>query len=309
MKITNELVIEKAKSLGFDLVGFAKAGELKPEIEHLEKWLAKNYQAGMKYMERNIDKRKDVNNILPNAKSVISLALNYYTNEKYSKENNKGKVSRYAWGTDYHLIIWEKLEQLENELKQINPEFESKSYVDTGPVMDKVWAVKSGIGWMGKHTNVINKEIGSWIFLSTIITSYEFEYSEEIPDFCGSCTACIDACPTNAIVDEYVVDSNKCISYLTIENKKEIQEKFKNDFDNWLFGCDICQDVCPWNIKFSQLTNEKNFYSENGNKEIGLKEIEQMTNKEFKVRFSRSPISRAKLKGLKRNAEFLKKNS
>ncbi len=309
MKITNELVIEKAKSLGFDLVGFAKVEELKPEIEHLEKWLAEKYQAGMKYMERNIDKRKDVKNILPNAKSVISLALNYYTNDNYSNENYKGKVSRYAWGTDYHLIIWEKLEQLENELKQIDPEFESKSYVDTGPVMDKVWAVKSGIGWMGKHTNVINKEIGSWIFLSSIITNYEFEYSEQIPDFCGSCTACLHACPTNAIVDEYIVDSNKCISYLTIENKNEIPKKFKDDFDSWLFGCDICQDVCPWNIKFSKLTNEQKFYPENGNKEIDLTEIEQMTNKEFKERFSRSPINRAKLKGLKRNAEFLKKNS
>ncbi len=305
MKITNKIVTEKAKALGFDLVGFAKADILEKEIFKLEEWLNRDYQAGMTYMQRNVDKRKDVNNILPGARSVISLAINYYTDEQYSGKEGKGKVSRYAWGKDYHLIIWDRLAVLERQLQELDPEFNSKSYVDTGPVMDKVWAVKAGLGWMGKHTNVINREFGSWLFLSTIITNYEFEYPDPIPDFCGSCTACLDACPTNAIVDEYVVDSNKCISFLTIENKGEIPKEFSGKFDNWLFGCDICQDVCPWNIKFSELTNVKEFYPLHGNKEIGFDEIIEMGNQEFKERFKFSPVSRAKLKGLRRNAEFL----
>lgn len=305
MKLTNEKVIKEARAAGFDLVGFAKAEELKEESRQLEEWLKFGYQSGMKYMEQNTAKRKDVRNILPGAKSVISLALNYYTNVEYSNDKSKGKVSRYAWGTDYHLIIWKKLEELENTLREIDPDFESLSYVDTGPVMDKVWAKKAGLGWMGKHTNLINKEIGSWIFLATIITNYEFNYSEEIPDFCGSCTACIEACPTGAIVSEYVVDANKCISNLTIENKGEIPGKFKGKFDKWLFGCDICQDVCPWNIKFSDITTLDEFYPDNGNKEISLSEIKEMDNEEFKSRFDNSPIKRTKLKGLKRNAEFL----
>ncbi len=304
--IKNEFVIQKAKSIGFDLVGFAKADILKGESEKLQQWLDKNYQAGMDYMERNFDKRKDVKRILPNAKSVISLGLNYYTPHEYSKDSDKGKISRYAWGKDYHLIIWAMLDELEEELKKVDPQFESISYVDTGPVMDKAWAVRSGIGWLGKHTNVINREIGSWFFIANIITNYEFEYNEQIPDFCGSCTACIDACPTNAIIQEYVVDANKCISYLTIENKKEIPEDFKSKFDNWLFGCDICQDVCPWNQKFPVETLIKDFHPQI--KEIYLDEVIELTEEDFKERFKISPIKRAKLGGLKRNASYLKIN-
>ena len=251
MKLTNDIVIQKAKAVGFDLIGFAKAETLQKESEYLQQWLDKNYHAGMDYMTKNFDKRKDVRQILPEAKSVISLGLNYYTPHSYSNEETKGKVSRYAWGKDYHLIIWAMLDELEEELKKVDPQFECISYVDTGPVMDKAWAVRSGIGWLGKHTNVINREIGSWFFIANIITNYDFDYTEQIPDFCGTCTACIDACPTNAIVTEYVVDANKCISYLTIENKNEISE-------------------------------------------------------EFKEKFQTSPIKRAKLSGLKRNAEFIK---
>lgn len=306
MKLTNEIVIKEAKAAGFDLVGFAKAEELKEEIEKLEEWLRRGYQSGMKYMERNLDKRRNVKKILPLAKSVISLALNYYTDENYSNDPGKGKVSRYAWGTDYHLVIWEKLEILENSFKEIDPSFESISYVDTGPVMDKVWAKKAGLGWIGKHTNLINKEFGSWIFLANIITNYEFSYSEEIEDFCGSCTACIEACPTKAIVQEYVVDSNKCISNLTIENKEEIPSEFRGKFVNWLYGCDICQDVCPWNIKFFQITTLPEFKPQNDNKEISSEEISSMDEDRFRKRFARSPVKRAKLKGLKRNAEFIK---
>jgi epoxyqueuosine reductase len=305
MKITNEIVVGKAKQIGFDLVGFAKADKLIEETANLKKWLELKYHGDMEYMERNLEKRNDVSKVLPGVKSVISLAVNYYTNEQYSNQKDKGKISRYAWGKDYHLIIWKKLGQLENELKEIDPEFESKSYVDTGPVMDKAWAVKAGLGWLGKHTNVINKEMGSWFFIATVFTNYEFEYSSIITDHCGSCTACIDACPTGAIVEEYLLDSTKCISYLTIENKKEIPDKFKDQFDNWIFGCDICQDVCPWNIKFAEATLNSGFLPKN--KEINLSEITNMSEEEFRERFSESPVKRTKLKGLKRNAIFVKR--
>jgi len=302
-KLTNQIVIEKAMQLGFDLVGFAKADLLIEETKKLESWLEKSYQVSMNYMEKNLHKRKDVKEILPTAKSIISLALNYYTPHNYSNENDKGKISRYAWGKDYHLIVWQKLDELETNLKEIDPEFEALSYVDTGPVMDKAWAVRAGIGWMGKHTNVINPEIGSWFFIATIITNYEFDYSEIITDHCGTCTACIEACPTNAIVQDYAVNANKCISFQTIENKEEIPVELKGKFDNWIFGCDICQDVCPWNQKFSLITSLKEFHPKT--KELSFTEVINMDVKSFKDRFSESPIKRAKLKGLQRNAKFL----
>lgn len=304
MKLNNQIVIQTAKQVGFDLIGFANADILEKESEHLQQWLDKNYQAGMNYMNKNFDKRKDVRQIIPNAKSIISLGLNYYTPEAYSNNKSVGKVSRYAWGEDYHFIIWSMLDELESELKKIDTSFETISYVDTGPVMDKAWAVRSGIGWLGKHTNVINREIGSWFFIANIITNSEFDYSGQIPDFCGTCTACIDACPTQAIVQEYVVDANKCISYLTIENKGEIQKKFKGMFDNWIFGCDICQDVCPWNQKFQVETLVREFQPIK--KEINLSEVFEMNDEEFRDRFKTSPVKRAKLTGLKRNAFFLK---
>lgn len=313
-RLTNQIVTSLAKEFGFDLIGFAKAESLNEETQKLKIWLDKGYQATMSYMEKNILKRKDVKELLPDAKSVISLAVNYFTDHQYSndqtKEKNRlpaGKISRYAWGKDYHLILWENLSDFESKLLELEPEIKTLSYVDTGPVMDKVWAVRAGLGWMGKHTNVINKEIGSWIFIANIITNYEFEYSEIISDHCGTCTACIDACPTNAIIDEYLVDSNKCISFLTIENKEEISNQFKGKFDNWIFGCDICQDVCPWNIKFAEQTAIKEFHPINGETEIELQKILEMNNEEFKERFSVSPVKRAKLTGLKRNAGFIVK--
>ncbi len=309
-KLTNQIVIEKAKQLGFDLVGFTKADLLEDETKKLQLWLDRGYQASMNYMEKNLHKRKGVKEILPTAKGVISLALNYYAPENYSDKNEKGKtclpvgkVSRYAWGKDYHLVIWQKLDELEMMLKEVDPEFESLSYVDTGPVMDKVWAVHAGIGWMGKHTNVINPDYGSWFFIATIITNYEFDYSEMITDHCGTCTACIDACPTKAIVQEYVVDANKCISFQTIENKDEIPVELKGKFENWIFGCDICQDVCPWNQKFSVISSVKEFYPLN--KELTYDEIMKLENQSFKERFAESPIKRTKLKSLQRNAKFL----
>lgn len=307
MKITNEIVSETSASLGFDLIGFSGYSQLEKESENLEVWLQKGYNAGMQYMEKNLEKRKDVREIFPEAKSIISLGMNYYTGHQHSGEENSGKVSRYAWGKDYHLIIWEKLDQLIYKLKEIDPTFEAKSYVDTGPVMDKAWAVRSGIGWLGKHSNVINREMGSWFFIATVITNQEFAPSVKVTDLCGSCTACIDACPTNAIVQDIIVDANKCISYLTIENKGEIDDSLSGKFKNWIFGCDICQDVCPWNRKFSVETSEQEFQPKEGNIEISFQQIENMSEDLFKQKFVDSPILRAKLRGLKRNAEFLQK--
>lgn len=305
MSLNNEYISNLVSSYGFDLVGFAEANELETEAQRLTDWLDKGYQAGMTYMKRNLDKRKDVKKILSTAKSILSLGMNYYSPNEYSEQNNRGKVSRYAWGKDYHLVIWGKLDKIISELKDKEPKFEAASYVDTGPVMDKAWAVRGGLGWQGKHTNVINKKIGSWFFIANIITNWEFEYSNPIEDFCGSCTACVDACPTDAIVKEYVVDSNKCISYLTIENKQNIPEEFNSHVENWIFGCDICQDVCPWNLKFSQVASIKEFHSEKGNKELDLNEVLNLTKTEFDKKFAVSPIKRTKLSGLKRNAEFL----
>lgn len=303
--IDNSFIVNLAKKFGFELVGFAKAENLDAESKNLKEWLNAGYNAGMEYMRRNEDKRKDVKRILVNAKSVISLGINYYSPEQHSTEKNFGKVSRYAWGKDYHLIIWQKLDEIVKQVKKIDPEFEAMSYVDTGPVMDKAWAVRSGLGWIGKNTNVINNEIGSWFFIASIITNWKFDYAKPVEDFCGTCTACIDACPTDAIVQAYVLDSNRCISYLTIENKKEIPAEFKNKFENWIFGCDICQNVCPWNIKFSQGTNEAEFYPVKGNKEMDLETVLSLKQEDFNQRFVESPIKRTKLKGLKRNAEFI----
>ena len=306
MKITNEIVHHKAITLGFNLVGFSKAEALTEEIDDLISWLDKDYHSGMSYMERNIDKRQDVSLILNNAKSVISLGMNYYVEGEFTNSPKFGKVSRYAWGKDYHLVMWEKLDELITELKEIDPEFEAKSYVDTGPVMDKVWAKHGGLGWVGKHSNIINQQIGSWFFIATIITNYEFESSSIVTDHCGSCTACIDACPTDAIVEPYVVDANKCISYLTIENKGEIPSEFKGKFNGWIFGCDICQGVCPWNKKFATETMVEEFRSVE-NKKIELTIVSELTNSQFKKKYLTSPISRTRLKGLKRNVEFLMK--
>lgn len=301
--LTNEIVASKANEVGFDLVGFAKVESLDEEIEKLKLWLENNYHAGMHYMQKNLSKRQNPQEILPDAKSIISLGLIYNTPFTHSGKNDQGKISRYAWGKDYHLIIWDMLDELEGELKKIDPQFNSISYVDTGPVMDKVWAVKAGLGWMGKHTNVINREIGSWFFIANIICNYEFTYSDSIPDFCGNCTACIDACPTDAIIQPYLVDSNKCISYQTIENKNEISQELKGKFENWLFGCDICQEVCPWNIKFGVTTELKEFYPVH--KEFSYNEVMNLDEDSFKKKFSDSPIKRTKLSGLKRNAKFL----
>ncbi len=305
-KITNQIIIQKAYEIGFDLIGFAPAKKLTDETEKLKLWLKQNLNAGMSYMERNIDKREDVSAILENAKSVISFGVNYFTDFTYSEKFGTGKISRYAWGKDYHYLMWEMLEQLETFLHGIDENFKSKSYVDTGPVMDRAWAQKAGLGWQGKNGNIINKTYGSWIFLATMITDYEFDYDIPAVDACGSCSACIDACPTNAIIADGVVDSGKCISYLTIENKGEIPEKFLGKFNGWLFGCDICQDVCPWNKKFSKVTS-KDYFAPIRGTELPLDYFDNLSNREFNRIFNDSPIKRARAKGMRRNSAFLGK--
>ena len=303
--ISNNDVIRISKENGFNLIGFAKAEPLMKEYEHYMNWLENGYHGDMQYMEKNQDKRKDVKYILEEAKSVISLGLNYYTPQSYSGNKSNGKISRYAWGKDYHLVIWEKLFLIIQKLKEIDSSFEGISYVDTGPLMDKAWSIRAGIGWQGKHSNVINKEFGSWFFIANIITNQEFEYSDQIEDFCGTCTACLEACPTNAIIEPYIVDSNKCISYQTIENKREIPIGLQGKFDNWIFGCDICQDVCPWNIKFSQNSLLTEFYAKEDRRELNLEWVMNLTEEEFSFLYANSPIKRTKLRGLKRNAAFL----
>jgi epoxyqueuosine reductase len=291
----------KAAELGFAKVGIARADALTEEGVRLHEWLARRYHGTMEWMERSIEKRVDPRLILPGAKSVISLAMNYYADVRHSNDPGVGKISRYAWGDDYHLVATPRIQSLLDCIKSENPDIDARIYVDTGPVMDKTWAVKSGIGWLGKHTNVITKEYGSWVFLGEIILDAELEYDEPIADFCGTCRACIDACPTGAIVEPYVLDSNKCISYLTIEHRGEIPGELRPKFENWVYGCDICQDVCPWN-SFQQQTREEAFVPREVNVSPKLEELEHMTGEEFSRRFRRSPVKRTKLEGLRRNA-------
>jgi epoxyqueuosine reductase len=291
----------KAAELGFAKVGIARADALTEEGVRLHEWLARRYHGTMEWMERSIEKRVDPRLILPGAKSVISLAMNYYADVRHSNDPGVGKISRYAWGDDYHLVATPRIQSLLDCIKSENPDIDARIYVDTGPVMDKTWAVKSGIGWLGKHTNVITKEYGSWVFLGEVILDAELEYDEPIADFCGTCRACIDACPTGAIVEPYVLDSNKCISYLTIEHRGEIPGELRPKFENWVYGCDICQDVCPWN-SFQQQTREEAFVPREVNVSPKLEELEHMTGEEFSRRFRRSPVKRTKLEGLRRNA-------
>lgn len=292
---------EKARELGFSKVGIARADALTEEGARLTEWLSQGYQGTMAWMQKDPEKRADVRRIVPGATSVISVALNYYIPANHSNADEKGKISRYAWGDDYHVVMRPRIQSLIDCIKSENPDVRSAVYVDTGPVLDKAWAVRAGIGWLGKHTNVITKEYGSWVFLGEIILDVELEYDEPIPDFCGSCTACIEACPTSAIVEPYVLDSTKCISYLTIENKEDIPEKFKSKLANWVYGCDICQDVCPWN-RFQQPTEEMAFRPREENIAPDLHALSVITEEEFSRRFRRSPVKRTKRKGLVRNA-------
>lgn len=260
----------------------------------------------MRWLERKPEKRADPHLIFPEAKTVISLALNYYTPHKHESDPNKGKISRYAWGDDYHNIVGEKLRQLLDWICAEIPGASGKVCVDTAPIMDKAWAARAGLGWIGKSSNLITKDYGSWVFLGEILLNVELEYDNEpVADHCGSCTACLDACPTGAIVEPYVVDSRSCISYGTIELRtNELPESISGNLDGWFYGCDICQEVCPWN-RFEKPTDEKRFEPRNGETSVSLGEVLEFTPEEYAARFRKSAVKRAKLSGLKRNAAAL----
>jgi len=291
----------KARELGFAKVGIARADELTEEGQRLREWLRRGYHATMDWMASTVEKRIDPRLILPDARSVVCVAMNYYTEGRHSDDPTVGKISRYAWGDDYHLVLTDRLRQLAEYIKQLEPTVNVKVYVDTGPVMEKAWAVRAGVGWLGKHTNLITRELGSWVFLGEVILDLELEYDQPIPDYCGSCTACIEACPTGAIVEPYVLDSNKCISYLTIEHRESISPELASNLQNWVYGCDICQDVCPWN-RFQQPTAEAAFAPRTYNLAPTLTGLAEMTEEEFRERYRKSPIKRTKHAGLVRNA-------
>ncbi|MDP1677056.1 MAG: tRNA epoxyqueuosine(34) reductase QueG [Bacteroidota bacterium] len=302
-----EQIKTKALELGFSKVGIAKAEMLNVEGDHLKDWLGRGYHASMQWMEKNVERRMDPRNIVPNAQSVISVAINYFTPTEHKPKLDEGKISRYAWGDDYHIHVTKRIETLAECIKQLVPGSENRYYVDTGPMMDKVWASRAGLGWQGKHTNLITKEFGSWVFLGEIITTEKLDYDTPMEDFCGTCTACIDACPTDAIREPYIVDSNRCISYLTIEHRGEIATELGKNFDQWIYGCDICQDVCPWN-KFQQQTGHNEFLPRSENINPSLKNLVTISQDEFSKRFKDSPIKRTKCQGIIRNAKIILDN-
>ena len=293
----------KALDLGFDLVGISPVNSF-PESQFYKEWLNKGFSGEMKYLERNPERREDIQNVLPGAKSVISCAMNYNTGYSYSTEctdKNKGWISRYAWGDDYHDILKSKLQILiEYMNSEFSGEINTKLYVDTGPVLEKAYGKYGGIGWVGKNTCLINQEIGSWIFLGEILTDIELEYDNPVPDRCGTCTKCIDECPTEAIVEPYVLDSRLCISYLTIELKDKIPTGLREGVHNNIYGCDICQDVCPWNRRAS-ITDKPEFEPRENLLNPDLSYLAGLTQEEFRDFFKGSPVKRTKRRGLLRN--------
>ena len=300
----------QARELGFELVGIVPATPLHSEQERLREWLARGYHGEMSWMARDPEKRTEPVKIFPAARSVIVVALNYYTPEQHSSSPDTGKVSRYAWGDDYHDVVGNKLRDLLSWIQVRVPTATGKVCVDIQPMMDKAWAVRAGLGWIGKHTNLITTELGSWVFIGELITNLELEYDQEIiEDHCGTCTLCLEACPTGAIVEPYVVDSNKCISYATIELRApEIPGPVAERLEGWLYGCDICQDVCPWN-RFAATTGEASFAPRPGNVNADLSAVGEMTAGDYAQRFRGSAMKRAKLTGLQRNARALLKSN
>jgi len=299
------LITQKAKELGFFHIGFSKAEFLEEEAPRLEQWLSKNYQGEMSYMANHFDKRLDPRLLVDDAKTVISLLFNYYTDQK-QVDPEAPKISQYAYGEDYHYVMKDKLKELIAFIKAEICEVNGRGFVDSAPVMDKAWAKKAGLGWMGKNANLITREQGSFFFIADLIIDVELEADGPITDFCGTCTRCIDACPTDAIVQPYVVDGSKCISYLTIELKDELLPKeFAGKMDNWMFGCDICQDVCPWN-RFSVLHNEERFQPSASLLDLSKDDWQNLQEEGFQVLFQRSAVKRTKFQGLKRNITFLK---
>lgn len=293
----------EADRLGFLSCGISKAGFLEDEAPRLEDWLKNNSHGQMTYMENHFDKRLDPTLLVEGSKSVISLLLNYYPSQIQTTESYK--ISKYAYGKDYHFVIKEKLKELLNSIEENIGEVSGRAFVDSAPVLDKAWAAKSGLGWRGKNSNLLSKQVGSFFFIAELIVDLELDYDTVTTDHCGSCTKCIDACPTQAIVAPYVVDGSKCISYYTIELKENIPFEMKGQFDEWMFGCDTCQDVCPWN-RFSKAHSEPLFNPNPEMLSMTKNDWEEITEDTFKKVFKDSPLKRTKFDGLKRNINFLK---
>ena len=321
ISLTNQIKA-RALEVGFDKVGIVRAEPISEERARLEEWLRRGYHGEMPYLARDPEQRCDPRRLFPNATSVVVVALNYYTPHQHSVSSARdevgtvwvsgrvkertGKVSRYAWGDDYHTVVGDKLKNLLTWIKGEYSEAEGKVCVDIQPMMDKAWAVRAGLGWMGKHTNVITPEFGSWVFIGELLLNLELDYDhQEIADQCGSCTLCIDACPTTAIIEPYLLDANLCISHATIESRApEIREDVAPQLEGWLYGCDICQDVCPWNHS-PKSTSETRFEPRDGNANVAIDQILELDQEAYAKRFRGSAMKRAKLSGLQRNARAL----
>ncbi|WP_286971324.1 tRNA epoxyqueuosine(34) reductase QueG [Flavobacterium sp. UBA4854] len=298
----SKFIKEEAKKLGFLSCGISKAGFLEKEAPRLENWLKNNRNGQMAYMENHFDKRLDPTLLVDDGKSVVSLLLNYYPDSTQNEESFK--ISKYAYGQDYHFVIKDKLKEFLHSIQENIGEVSGRAFVDSAPVLDKAWAAKSGLGWIGKNSNLITQRVGSFYFIAELIIDLDLEYDHAVTDHCGSCTACIDACPTQAIVAPYIVDGSKCISYYTIELKENLPAEMKGKFDEWMFGCDTCQDVCPWN-RFSKPHSEPLFNPNPDLLSFTKKDWMEITEETFKQVFKNSPIKRTKFDGLKRNIKFL----
>ena len=299
-----QLIKAEAHRLGFLSCGISKAGFLEEEAPRLENWLNNQMNGQMSYMENHFDKRLNPTLLVDDAKSVISLLLNYYPSELQNEDSYK--ISKYAYGQDYHHVIKEKLKELLHFIQTEIGEVSGRAFVDSAPVLDKAWAAKSGLGWVGKNSNLITQKVGSFYFIAELIIDLELDYDAPTTDHCGSCTACLDACPTEAIVAPYVVDGSKCISYFTIELKENLPQEMKGKFDDWMFGCDVCQDVCPWN-RFSKPHNEPLFQTNSDILNFSKSDWEEITVDTFQKVFKNSAVKRIKYEGLLRNINFLKK--
>ncbi|CCG52338.1 Putative 4Fe-4S binding protein [Flavobacterium indicum GPTSA100-9 = DSM 17447] len=301
--IYSKLIKQKAIALGFLSCGISKADFLEQEAPRLENWLNKNYHGQMAYMENHFDKRLDPRLLVDGAKSVISLLLNYYPSEQQNQESYK--ISKYAYGEDYHFVIKDKLKSLLQFIQEEIGEVNGRVFVDSAPVLDKAWAAKSGLGWIGKNANLITQKVGSFYFIAELIIDLELEYDLPTTDHCGTCTACIDACPTQAIIQPYVVDGSKCISYFTIELKDNLPQEMKGQFEDWVFGCDVCQDVCPWN-RFAKPHHEPLFQPKPELLNFSKRDWQELTKETFNKVFKNSAVKRTKFEGLLRNIEFVK---
>ncbi len=305
---TARAIKAEALRLGFEACGIARAERLEEEEQRLETWLLEGRHASMSYMERHFEKRVDPTLLVPGARSVVSVLRSYYQPVSVSEDEALGRVSRYAWGDDYHRVLKRDLYALYHWIDEHHGPIAGRAFVDSAPVMDKVWAARSGLGWIGKHTNLISRQLGSWFFIGELIIDLPLAYDEPVRDYCGSCTRCIDACPTDAIYRPYVVDSNRCIAYWTIEHRGDtIPEDLQADFGSWIFGCDICQEVCPWN-KFRRATTEPGFLPRPGVTDTPLARWAELDLKAYRKRSKGSALRRARFEGLQRNVRVARGN-